>query len=302
MTLTPEEIRDLCRQRDAGVVATASFHEPRAAALLAGADAGEVARLISDGRAARHRMVEENLGLVGHIVNRSTRLGWLDRDDCFQEGVLALTRAVDRYDPDRGSFAGFAAPFIRGAVATMEQTAGGQLHLTGSQARGRHEVRATVRRLEAAGLPAGAADVARSLGRSEQWVRQVQAYSRHATLNPATGDLEIADARAQERLDAIGQTHAGRFLPMLPDAERRVLELVHGFGGEPRSLAAASRELGVSETSARRLLDAGHAHLRTLVARVDEQLREAGTVTAARPAPVGMPHRVQRAPARSMRR
>lgn len=49
----------------------------------------------------RERLIEANLGLVYDLIGRS-RFGNLDRDEMCSEGMMALLRAVDTFDPWRG--------------------------------------------------------------------------------------------------------------------------------------------------------------------------------------------------------
>lgn len=56
-------------------------------------------------------------GLVGHLARRMAGRG-LGTEDLFQEGALALLRAAERYDPQRGAkLTTFAFPWIRHAMA-----------------------------------------------------------------------------------------------------------------------------------------------------------------------------------------
>jgi DNA-directed RNA polymerase specialized sigma subunit len=54
------------------------------------------------------QLVEENLGLVGAVVNRRLRLfqrlpGGYDRDDLHSVGSIGLLSAAQTYDPTRGT-------------------------------------------------------------------------------------------------------------------------------------------------------------------------------------------------------
>lgn len=64
-------------------------------------------------RAARDRLLEATLPLVKHIAKRYS-LHNSDLEDLTQEGILALLRAIEKYDWNRDiSFTAFAAVYIR---------------------------------------------------------------------------------------------------------------------------------------------------------------------------------------------
>jgi RNA polymerase sigma-B factor len=64
----------------------------------------------------RDALVERHLGLVRHAVRRFTNKGE-PFDDLFQVGVLALIKAVDGYDPDRGvRFSTYGTRMVEGEI------------------------------------------------------------------------------------------------------------------------------------------------------------------------------------------
>ena len=64
----------------------------------------------------RVRAIEQSLPIAGHLARRYAGRGELF-DDLTQVAALALTNAVDRYDPSRQvPFAGFAIPSILGSL------------------------------------------------------------------------------------------------------------------------------------------------------------------------------------------
>jgi RNA polymerase sigma factor (sigma-70 family) len=68
--------------------------------------------------AKRNAFLEAHSGLVRHVVNRHGWSAGVSREDLIQEGQLALCRAVERFDPDRGArFSSYAVPVIRHAIA-----------------------------------------------------------------------------------------------------------------------------------------------------------------------------------------
>ena len=65
---------------------------------------------------AREVLIEQNLGLVHHIVKRFLGRGY-DAEDLFQIGAIGLVKAVDRFDLSFGvRFSTYAVPMIAGEI------------------------------------------------------------------------------------------------------------------------------------------------------------------------------------------
>ena len=75
---------------------------------------------IENGRQAKNRLVVSNLRLVMKVVNTYIRKGLsphYNAADMMQEGILALIRAAEKYEPDRGwKFSTYGMYWIRAAV------------------------------------------------------------------------------------------------------------------------------------------------------------------------------------------
>jgi RNA polymerase sigma factor (sigma-70 family) len=72
---------------------------------------------IKAGEAARQHLITANLPLVAHVVGRRRMVSELGMQDQFQEGVIGLIEAVDRFDPDRGTrLSTYAVPWITGRI------------------------------------------------------------------------------------------------------------------------------------------------------------------------------------------
>ena len=119
MTLTTDQLRDLCRRRDADVVAAAAAAQPAAAAFLTGAKPEDLQALIKDGAKARNTLVEANTGLIHTVAGRNIH-GSRDDEDYLQEGMTA------------------AVPYIRGAVLNLLNARGGKSDLNTHPGSGRH--------------------------------------------------------------------------------------------------------------------------------------------------------------------
>ena len=67
-------------------------------------------------KAARDRLVVENMGLIWSIVRRFERRGH-ETEDLFQIGAIGLMKAVDHFDLDLGlRFSTYAVPMITGEI------------------------------------------------------------------------------------------------------------------------------------------------------------------------------------------
>ncbi|GKY95616.1 hypothetical protein MPSEU_000522900 [Mayamaea pseudoterrestris] len=87
----------------------------------AGKDAiGQLYQALEHGRQAKNRLVVSNLRLVQKVVNIYIRNGLTPQynaADMMQEGIMALIRAAEKYEPDRGwKFSTYGMYWIRSAV------------------------------------------------------------------------------------------------------------------------------------------------------------------------------------------
>lgn len=65
---------------------------------------------------AREVLIEQNLGLVHHIVKRFLGRGY-DAEDLFQIGVIGLIKAIDKFDTGyEVKFSTYAVPLITGEI------------------------------------------------------------------------------------------------------------------------------------------------------------------------------------------
>lgn len=77
---------------------------------------GWIARAQAGDVHARDRLIEENLGLVHHIVKRFTGRG-CEMEDLFQIGTIGLMKAIDHFDLSyQVRFSTYAVPLIAGEI------------------------------------------------------------------------------------------------------------------------------------------------------------------------------------------
>ncbi|KAL3940308.1 MAG: hypothetical protein SGBAC_005135 [Bacillariaceae sp.] len=79
-----------------------------------------ISQAIDEGLEAKNKLVESNLRMVQGVVNvyiRNGLRGQYNAGDLMQEGIMALIRAAEKYDPTRGfRFSTYAMYWIRSAV------------------------------------------------------------------------------------------------------------------------------------------------------------------------------------------
>ena len=201
----------------------------------AGADARETERLLlvryhEDGDlAAREELVERFLPLARDLALRYT---YTDEpfDDLLQVASLGLIKAIDRFEPGRGTkFTSYAAPTILGELKRHFRDKGWSLHVPRDlQERSLAVSRATEVLSKELGRSPKVREVAEHLGCSAEQVLEAQEAA--ASYEAASLDAPAArdDGESASLVDLLG-------------GEDSAYELVEDRAGDRQHLARASR-------------------------------------------------------------
>lgn len=250
--LSPAEEIALACEVEAGVLA----REARLSGSgRCGASDVELLQLEQQGDRARQRYIQSNLRLVAKAAREAARRSGLAESDLFQEGCLGLICAVERFDCRLGyRFSTYASHWIRATIGAATANLLGALNVPSSRASQARRVRGVqVELAQTYGRSVSIAEVAASVGRSEQWIGDLLAHQPAQSIDGLDVDtLGWAASPASEPPD---HEQPGReLLWHLAEVDREVLALRYGFtDGKTHTYAEISARLGISTSRARRL-------------------------------------------------
>jgi RNA polymerase sigma-B factor len=222
---------------------------------------------------ARDELVERFLPLARQLARRYQR-GNEPLDDLVQVASIGLVKAVDRYDPERGTaFSSYAVPTILGELKRYFRDSGWAVHVPrGMQERVMTVNQAIAKLSRESGRSPTAAEVAQEIAETPEAVLEAMeaaiAYDAVSLDTPRTSDEDEGDTYADtmgmidERFELVEYTSAiGPTMRALPERDRLVLKL--RFEDDLTQLEIAER-IGVSQMHVSRLIRRALKRLRTV--------------------------------------
>jgi RNA polymerase primary sigma factor len=235
--------------------------------LLTAAEEVALAKRVERGDdAAKQHMINANLRLVISIAKRYQGRG-VPLGDLVQEGAIGLNRAVEKFDWRRGfKFSTYATWWIRQAcqraISGQSRTIRVPTHVDERRmklararakfeaAHGRQPTREEL--VDATGLKPVHVDEALDAVEASVSLNQAVGSDGDAELGSLFADTAAEDP-AEEAIEEVRRLQVRRALQSLPERERRVLMLRFGLEGEPSSLEAIGKELGLTRERVRQL-------------------------------------------------
>ena len=233
-------------------------------------------KMAAGDRDARQRLIEAHLGMVAALARRYAKKWGVPPEDLVQEGALALVRAVDHYDPDRGmKLSTYATWWVKQAIRRAAMAQSRPMRIP-------ERLWERAEELSRAEWCSGFGSEDRGSIDAPDWSDE-ELEEVHCALRPAvslevsigdgTGELSelLPDTSEEDPAEVVARNDAryrlAEALASLPERERTVLSRRAGFDGHPQSLASIGKGLGVSRERARQLEGAA---LRELRERRDE--------------------------------
>ena len=206
---------------------------------------------------ARQTVIEAFRPLALGVARRYHR-GEEPLEDLEQVALLGLVKALERFDPDRGSpFVTYALPTMSGEVRRHYRDTGWAVHVS----RGAQELAQRLTALErSTNERLSAEEAARRLGVDIEDIvngRLAQRAMRADSLDRPRADDDTADPKYTPSAEDSGYDVAelratiGRLTEGLPERERRILAL--RFAGD-HTQAEIGEDLGMSQMHVSRLL------------------------------------------------
>lgn len=220
----------------------------------------------------RERLIESHLPLVRAIARRYDGRGE-PLEDLVQVGAMALVRASDRFDPERGvAFASFATPAIEGEIQRHLGDRSGSVRIPREVRRMSGRLRRARTQLSASlGRPPTLEELASALGVEPEELEPALQAERAREPSSEMSDDAIESTRDAGSLQATDdRLLLAASSQVLDERERRIVLLRFHADLTEREIA---REVGISQAQVSRVLSRALTKLR---GALEDENRERG--------------------------
>jgi RNA polymerase sigma-B factor len=225
-------------------------------------------------RADRDDKILELMPLVRALARRYANRGE-PLDDLIQVGTVGLIKAVDRFDPTRGTdLASFATPTILGEIRRHFRDRTWMLHVPRGAQDAHRLVNVTIEQLTGElGHSPSIREIATASGLSEDEILDAMAvgaaYQPHSLSQPLHPDDDPIEVGVDDEGFGLAEGRAalGGHFSALPEREQRILVYRFERGMTQSEIAA---EIGISQMHVSRLISKAITTLRQRVGEIPE--------------------------------
>ena len=210
---------------------------------------------------ARERLIEENLGLVRHIVKRFLDRGY-DAEDLFQIGCIGLMKAIDKFDLSfEVKFSTYAVPMIQGEIKRFLRD-DGMVKVSRSLKENGWKIRQVSERMsQQKGRDATVEEISEETGIEVEDIVIAMAAGRdvesiYQTVYQGDGNkIYVVDKLAAAAESETGDVLINRMMleQMLDDLEENERQLITMRYFEDKTQSQVAEKLGISQVQVSRL-------------------------------------------------
>jgi RNA polymerase sigma-B factor len=222
----------------------------------------------------REELVERFMPLA-HAVARRYRRSGEPLEDLVQVACVALVKAIDRFDPDRGtSFSTFAVPTIMGEIKRYFRDFGWAAHVPRGMQEEALEVDRAISHLQhELGRSPSVKEIAEHTGREQEEVldaMEARAAHQYISLDESAPGDEDGDGARVNRISSTEEgyeliEYSASIAPAWKELGEREQRLLHMRFFEELTQAEIAERIGVSQMQVSRLLRSTLERLRRTV-------------------------------------